>query len=576
MKSPVLIVVFCFIGMFSFGQECPDLISPINGANNVPVDATIEWETVPGVTGYVISLGTTPGGNEIVNQQPTGNIASYTPQLGLPDNTQIFVTITLFFFNLPDIVCPGQSFTTEDVVTAPLCTSLSNPMNGEIDVNVATNISWSYAPGATGYFISIGTAPGLGDIESNLDVGNTLTYNPPVDLPDLTEIFVEIIPYNENGSLSVCQEESFTTGEIAALPGCANIIYPPDGEINVPLSPFVEWEPVPGATGYRLYIGRTPFDNDVLDGGIFTTTSTFVINFESNNVYFIRVVPFNDAGEAIGCFQSSFSTVLGCGPFFDADTGELVSLNPVLTFPDQIGICLNDIPTTINATDPADGYRWYQEDASGDFNLISELSSVQLSEIGTYRIEAYNVSTTIGEPIECSSFMDFEVVASEAPTIEGVNIFDDINGLSILVTVSGSGDYEYAIDNIEGPYQESNSFDNVSEDASVIYVRDRNGCGIAEYFIEDIVIAKGFPKFFTPNNDGYKDYWQYIPKDDDDFIITSIAIFDRYGKLLKTIGSGTRGWDGSINGEELPTSTFWYRAESSDGRVFRGYFTLKR
>lgn len=576
MKSRLLIAVFLFIGVWSYGQDCPNMLSPLPGATNVPIDATINWEPVEGTIGYIISLGTTPGGTDILNSQPTGGIPSYTPPLGLPDNTQIFVTITLFFFNLPDIVCPSQSFTTENVVTAPGCTNIDSPTDGDVDVNIGANISWNYAYSATGYIITIGTAPGLGDIVNSLDVGNTLTYNPPADLPDLTEIFVEVIPYNENGNIGSCAEESFTTGELAALPGCSNIIYPTDGEINVALSPFVEWEAVPGATGYRVYIGRTPFDNDILDGGIFTNNSTFVINFEANSIYFIRIVPFNDAGEAIGCGQTSFSTVLGCGPFFDPDSGDLVTLNPELNFPDQVGICLNEVPTTVNATDPADGYRWYKLDAFGEFALISEESSVELSENGTYRIEAYNVTNNVGIEIECPTIHDFEVVSSEAPTIEGVNIFDDISGISILVTVSGSGDYEYALDNINGPYQDSNSFDNVSEDVSVIYVRDKNGCGIDQYFIDNLIVAKGFPKFFTPNNDGYKDFWQYIPKDEDDFIMSTISIFDRYGKLLKTIKHGTRGWDGTVNGVQLPTAGFWYRAEASDGKIFVGYFTLRR
>ena len=147
-----------------------------------------------------------------------------------------------------------------------------------------------------------------------------MQYNLALDFPPLTEVYVIIVPYNENGGTSSCIEESFITGAVAALPICSQIIYPVDGQTNVPLSPFIEWEATLGATGYIVYIGSSPFENDILEGGVFFSNSTFVLNFESNSLYFIRIIPFNQTGEAIDCVQTSFSTVLGCGPFFDLNT----------------------------------------------------------------------------------------------------------------------------------------------------------------------------------------------------------------------------------------------------------------
>ena len=576
MKLWVLKLFFVGIGLFGHAQDCPDLTDPLNGAVNISVDATISWVAVEGVTGYVISLGTFPGGTDIVNEQPTGSSNSYTPALGLPDNTTIYVTITLFYFNLPDIVCPSQSFQTEDITVAPLCTMISNPSNGALDVNIASNINWNYSTGATGYVITVGTAPGLGDILNSTDVGNVLTYNPASDLPSETVIFVEVIPYNENGSSGSCQEESFTTGAIAALPVCASIIDPVDGAINVPLSPFIQWEAIAGALGYKVYIGRTPFENDILDGGVFNTNSTFVINFESNNVYFIRIVPFNAAGDAIGCGQSSFSTILGCGPFLNPLTGELDHLNPELTFPDVVGICLDNIPTTISATDVADGFRWYAFNDQGDPLLISSEAEVLIDTIGSYRYEAYILSEQAGIQVECSSYKDFMVVSSERATIDGVNVTDGVSSFDLEVIVSGSGDYEYSVISSNGPYQASNVFNDVAEETSTIFVRDRNGCGIAEYNIESLVIKKGFPTFFTPNNDGFNDYWQYVPKEDDNFQLEVIYIYDRFGKLMKSLNPQSQGWTGDFDGYELPNSDYWFLAVTTDGNDIRGHFSLRR
>ena len=185
------VIVFWLLSLgLATAQDCPNLISPAAGATNVPVDTAITWEEVVGVTGYVISLGTSPGAGDIVNNQPVGTVTTFNPPLGLPESTTIYVTITLFFFDQPDIVCDPIPFTTRNEVNRPECTQLTAPLDGDTGVNVGTNLSWSYAARATGYRLTIGTAPGLGDIELNLDVGNVLSYNPPADFPPATEIFV--------------------------------------------------------------------------------------------------------------------------------------------------------------------------------------------------------------------------------------------------------------------------------------------------------------------------------------------------------------------------------------------------
>ena len=571
-----------FICVFLFGltgllaQECPNLTSPAAGATNVPVDASINWEEVIGVTGYVISIGTTPGGGEIINNQPVGSVTTYNPPLGLPESTTIYVTITLFFFDQPDIICEPISFTTRNETNPPECTELNSPLDGATGVNVGTNISWNYAPRATGYRLTIGTAPGAGDIELNLDVGNVLSYNPPADFPPATEIFVQVVPYNENGIAAGCTEESFTTGDLGDPPGCTMLINPVDGQINVALSPLLEWEPVPGATGYLLYIGRSPFENDVVDGAVFTTTSTFVFNFEPNNTYFVRIIPFNDAGQAVDCIQESFSTILGCGPFFDEETGELVILNPEIDFPDQVGICIGDTPRIVNATDPAEGYRWYRITESGDLLLISEGPTVEIEETGEYVYEAY-VTTDDGQGdiIECTSSQQFTVVSSQIATIDQLLITQVGDLFNVEAQVSGEGDYEFALD-IEGPYQDSPVFSGLAEGSYVLYVRDKNGCGIAQRDFRLAFPPTGFPPYFSPNGDGINDLWQYIPPRIDPLPLKDIYIYDRYGKLLARINPNGSGWNGQYRGNPLPASGYWYKADTFDNRTFRGYFSLVR
>jgi len=577
MKKLVIILLLFLIGNITYSQDCPSLIGPVDGSTNVPVDTAITWENIPGVTGYIISLGTTPNGTDIINQRAVGSVTTYTPPLGLPENTEIYVTITLFFLNLPDITCPSQSFTTGDVTSAPLCTTISFPLDGTTNVNSASNISWNYAPTATGYFVSIGTTPNGIDVANNIDVGNNLTYNPPADLPASTLLYITITPYNENGSATSCTETTFTTGAVAVLPNCTSLITPANGAINVPLTPFLEWNPVAGATGYRLSIGTSPFDQDILENAVFDTNSTFVIDFEPNRTFFVTIVPFNTSGDAIGCTQETFSTILGCGPYFDAVTGELIFINPEIDFPDEVGICLNNGGTTFTATDIAEGYRWYKIENGGSETLISTTAEVELSELGEYRYEAFNTAAQSGNTVECPTSKTFNVVVSEAPRISTVLVTEQLSGLRLETIVQGIGSYEYALDNINGPYQDSNIFTNVPSGSHTVYVRDKGGCGSDEERVEQDLTLEGFPKFFTPNGDGVNDFWQYIPPvTTGEVNISTITIYDRYGKLLAQISPTSRGWDGMVNGRLLPASDYWFNAISLENQELKGHFSLKR
>lgn len=561
-------------GGFLYGQECPALIAPLEGTTNVPVDSAISWEEVVGVTGYIISIGTTPGGGEIINEQQVGNDTTFIPPLGLPESTEIFIRITLFFFDQENIVCSNQSFTTENVVTAPDCSSLISPFDGETGVNVSANLTWEYAARATGYRLSLGTAPGAADLLDNFDAGNSLFFNPPFNFSPNTAIYALISPYNENGIAFSCSEENFTTASLGDPPDCTQLITPLNGAINVSLSPFIEWEAVPNALGYRVYIGRTPFINDILDGAVFTTTSTFVLNFESNNTYFIRIIPFNEAGQAQSCTQESFSTILGCGPFYDPDTGELISFYPETSFPDVVGICENELPTRITSPDQADGYRWFRYLPNGDEELISEEIYADIFDPGIYRYELYNSITQDGSTLECAFTKEFQVTASSEASIDQILITQ--SGLTFIVEIiaSGIGNYEYSIDGLS--FQDVNLFVGLVEGSYTVFVRDKNGCGTLERGITLTYPATGFPAYFSPNGDGINDYWNYVTPILNPLRIVKIYIYDRYGKVIANFGPTSQGWDGRYNNVPMPSDGYWYKAVTVENKQYSGYFSLAR
>src|SRR5680860_1671236 len=92
----ILMFILLLQGMTAYGQSCSSLNEPRDGDVDVPVDSPIRWSEVPDPIGYVVSLGTSPGEGDIINNRSSGLGNFYVPETGLPADTQIFVTISFF------------------------------------------------------------------------------------------------------------------------------------------------------------------------------------------------------------------------------------------------------------------------------------------------------------------------------------------------------------------------------------------------------------------------------------------------------------------------------------------------
>jgi len=82
--------------------------------------------------------------------------------------------------------------------------------------------------------------------------------------------------------------------------------------------------------------------------------------------------------------------------------------------------------------------------------------------------------------------------------------------------------------------------------------------------------------FFTPNGDNINDTWQVYGVSSVFQPNSIIYIFDRYGKLITQIKASSKGWDGTLDGNPLPATDYWFSVTLDDGRVYKNHFTLKR
>ena len=199
-------------------------------------------------------------------------------------------------------------------------------------------------------------------------------------------------------------------------------------------------------------------------------------------------------------------------------------------------------------------------------NLGINSPTLGVNTEGVYTVEVKNSSG-------CSSIRKITVTASNKATIDTIDIVDLTDVNTVTINVTGPGVYEYSLDDSTGFWQDSNFFTNVPAGIHEVFVNDKNGCGL----ISRTIAIVGAPKFFTPNNDGYNDFWSIKGVNATFNSKSIIYIFDRYGKLIKQwIPNSNQGWDGTFNGNLLPSDDYWFTLILEDGRQAKGHFSLKR
>ena len=111
--------------------------------------------------------------------------------------------------------------------------------------------------------------------------------------------------------------------------------------------------------------------------------------------------------------------------------------------------------------------------------------------------------------------------------------------------------------------------------SQTLYIYAETACYSNESLFSVLITNSDYyiPKYFTPNNDGHHDVWNVI---DNTNTIETITIYNRYGKLLKSLSSNTLGWNGTFNGKLLNSDDYWCLITLVSGETLKGHFTLKR
>lgn len=182
--------------------------------------------------------------------------------------------------------------------------------------------------------------------------------------------------------------------------------------------------------------------------------------------------------------------------------------------------------------------------------------SIEVEEEGIYeiRVGLNNCFVTKTIEIEISSLAVYDLTFNE-------------NSVFVNV-ISGAMPFQFSLDGIS--WTNSSFFENLANGYYTLFVKDQNSCITSRQFS----ISSIAYNFLTPNGDGLNDFISFKKQNND----IHIQIYDRYGKLIfmkEFNDTGAITWNGRINGNPLPTGTYYFLISNQNTEPRMGYITLK-
>ncbi|MCX6163746.1 MAG: T9SS type A sorting domain-containing protein [Ignavibacteriae bacterium] len=334
MKKIFLLAFLIFIGSSLYSQipNPPTLISPLNGATNISLFPTFQWQASSGATSYRLQISNGPttvfdqsgitGTSFVLTAAVLTGYTSYTWRMNATNSSGT------------SSWSASWNFTTG--ISTPTAPILMIPPNGAVGVSIHPTLDWSSVPGATGYILHISKSPLFDSLVvcDTTPLGTiTLQYN--------TLYYWRVCAMNSIGIGPWSSVWHFTT--TGQIPDPPTLILPPDSSIISVTGQAFDWSDVPTTTSYRIQISTssnfgTTFLNTVTTSSQYTH-STPVFSFSTK--YYWRVNATNASGTSQWSSVWRFITVQVTLPppslIYPPNNYINVSLTPTLDWTDVPG-----------------------------------------------------------------------------------------------------------------------------------------------------------------------------------------------------------------------------------------------
>lgn len=387
-------------------------------------------------------------------------------------------------------------------------------------------------------------------------------FNAPPGL-DIDPLTGAIKPRNSQPGVYTVTYAIPTTAENCTVPPVAtsvSITGRPTADLRYPAWVYCQSEP----TFLPILTGTFAYTN-----GSYTSTPGLALDAGSGQI---------DPGASLaGNYVVTYHTpaAAGCAPV-KATAQITINALPQPQLADG-GICVDSDGNTFRSytldtglSDSAYDFEWFQD---GRPIAAANQHFYEAFAAGTYSVVAINKMTGCRSP-EVFANVTQQVTPPDFIAYLSDNFTDRVT--LTLIVESGTGPYLFSIDG--SPFDYTNMYNGLSAGTHVISVTDPTHCTN----LSKEILVLDYPRFFTPNNDGYHDSWNInaLGNQPD----ARIYIYDRYGKLLRVIDPAGQGWDGNYNGRAMPSDDYWFTVDYREvdlrgvlvGKKFKSHFSIKR
>ena len=207
--------------------------------------------------------------------------------------------------------------TTNPENQSPAGPNLSEPNNGGTVGVFNPTLNWDDFPGATAYRIQI-------SLDANF-AGTMLMDSSGITASQI-RIPTGILTTNsynywrvnaETGSGTTPWSNVWRFNVILSPPAAPNLLSPPDGAVNQPFTPTLDWSDVPTAQFYRVQVAYSPvFNYIVFDSNMVPTSQVSVPEYilSVNSQYYWRVNASNSGGVSTGPWSTTWNFTTMDGP----------------------------------------------------------------------------------------------------------------------------------------------------------------------------------------------------------------------------------------------------------------------
>jgi hypothetical protein len=319
----------------------PVLVSPLNGATNVSLTPTLNWNPVSNAGFYRLQVSTSNTFSSTVIDV-TGLVnAGYAIQPGaLVNGQQYYWRVNATNTGGTSDWSTVWSFTT--IVAPPVAPNLVLPVNGATGVSTQPTMDWSDVSGAASYHLQISFNNSFSALALDQSGITASQYAVAAGiLSGTTQYFWRVSAVNVGGEGPWSAVWNFTT--TIGAPAAPLLVSPPNNSTGTSLTPILDWNNVPGATTYRVQLSLSPTFTTTIVNTVTGATSQYQVTaaLSYNTTYYWRANATNAGGTSgwseVWQFTTLISPPLAPTLLLPANNATGVSLTPFMDWTDVSG-----------------------------------------------------------------------------------------------------------------------------------------------------------------------------------------------------------------------------------------------